>query len=148
MNAYGLFAVMTTTRPEIVLEGSDDGTAWVEYEFKYKAGDLRRRPPWVAPHQPRVDWQMWFAALGRFEGERWLQNLCARILENDSEVLALLERNPFQGRAPQYLRAMPVSVSIFGRRHPAPRRRVVDPRAHRRLLASAIAERTEAVITT
>ena len=47
VNAYGLFAVMTTTRPEIVLEGSDDGTTWLEYEFKYKAGDLHRRPPWV-----------------------------------------------------------------------------------------------------
>jgi lipase maturation factor 1 len=106
VNAYGLFAVMTTTRPEIVLEGSDDGTTWMEYEFKYKAGDLHRRPPWAAPHQPRVDWQMWFAALGRFEGERWLQNLCERILENDTEVLSLLERNPFQRRAPQYLRAV------------------------------------------
>ena len=106
VNAYGLFAVMTTTRPEIVLEGSDDGATWMEYEFKYKAGDLHRRPPWVAPHQPRVDWQMWFAALGRFEGERWLQNLCERILENDTEVLSLLERNPFQPRAPQYLRAV------------------------------------------
>ena len=106
VNAYGLFAVMTTTRPEIILEGSDDGTTWMEYEFKYKAGDLHRRPSWVAPHQPRVDWQMWFAALGRFEGERWLQNLCERILENDTEVLSLLKRNPFQGRAPQYLRAV------------------------------------------
>jgi hypothetical protein len=60
---YGLFAVMTTTRPEIVFEGSDDGTKWEEYEFKYKPGDLSRPPPWVAPHQPRLDWQMWFAAL-------------------------------------------------------------------------------------
>src|SRR5262249_17007602 len=74
VNAYGLFAVMTTTRPEIVLEGSDDGTTWLEYEFKYKAGDLHRRPPWVAPYQPRLDWQMWFAALGRFEEERWFQD--------------------------------------------------------------------------
>ena len=60
---YGLFAVMTTTRPEIVFEGSDDGTKWEEYEFRCKPGDLRRPPPWVAPHQPRLDWQMWFAAL-------------------------------------------------------------------------------------
>jgi hypothetical protein len=106
VNAYGLFAVMTTTRAEIVLEGSDDGTNWLEYEFKYKAGDRHRRPPWVAPHQPRLDWQMWFAALGRFEGERWFQDFCARLLENDHEVLTLIERNPFPARPPTYLRAV------------------------------------------
>jgi hypothetical protein len=106
VNAYGLFAVMTTTRPEIVLEGSDDGTTWLEYEFKYKAGDLQRRPPWVAPHQPRLDWQMWFAALGRFEGERWFQDFCVRLLQNDGAVLSLIERNPFPAHAPRYLRAL------------------------------------------
>jgi hypothetical protein len=106
VNAYGLFAVMTTTRLEIILEGSDDRTNWLEYQFKYKAGDLHRRPPWVAPHQPRLDWQMWFAALGRFEGERWFQNFCARLLENDEEVLSLIERNPFPAHPPTYLRAL------------------------------------------
>jgi hypothetical protein len=106
VNAYGLFAAMTTTRPEIVVEGSDEGTNWLEYEFKYKAGDLRRRPPWVAPHQPRLDWQMWFAALSRFEEERWFQDFCVRLLENDREVLDLIERNPFPAHAPKYLRAV------------------------------------------
>lgn len=106
VNAYGLFAVMTTTRPEIVLEGSNDGTTWLEYEFKYKAGDIHRRPPWVAPLQPRLDWQMWFAALGRFEEERWFQDFCVRLLENDSDVLGLIERNPFQAHPPKYLRAV------------------------------------------
>jgi lipase maturation factor 1 len=106
VNAYGLFAVMTTTRPEIVVEGSDDGANWVEYEFKYKADDLHRRPPWAAPHQPRLDWQMWFAALGRFEEERWFQNFCGRLLENDSEVLNLIEHNPFPSHAPRYVRAV------------------------------------------
>jgi predicted DCC family thiol-disulfide oxidoreductase YuxK len=106
VNAYGLFAVMTATRPEIILEGSEDGATWVEYEFKYKPGDLRRRPPWIAPHQPRLDWQMWFAALSRFEDEPWFQNLCVRLLEADSAVLRLLDRDPFQGRKPKYLRAV------------------------------------------
>jgi predicted DCC family thiol-disulfide oxidoreductase YuxK len=105
VNTYGLFAVMTTTRPEIVLEGSDDGATWLEYEFKYKAGDVRRAPPWVAPHQPRLDWQMWFAALGSFSEERWFQEFCVRALESDKQVLQLLERDPFEGRRPRYLRA-------------------------------------------
>lgn len=106
VNAYGLFAVMTTTRPEIVLEGSEDGATWVEYEFKYKAGDAHRRPPWVAPHQPRLDWQMWFAALGPFDDNEWFQSFCVRLLEADGEVLRLLERDPFQGRRPRFIRAM------------------------------------------
>ena len=63
-NGYGLFAVMTTERREIIVEGSNDGVNWLAYEFKYKPGDVTRRPAFVAPHQPRLDWQMWFAALG------------------------------------------------------------------------------------
>src|SRR5207342_2405185 len=102
VNGYGLFAVMTTTRDEIVVEGSDDGITWLEYEFAYKAGDVRRRPPWVAPHQPRLDWQMWFAALSRFDDEPWFQSFCARLLEGDGDVLKLLERDPFEGRKPRY----------------------------------------------
>ena len=62
-NGYGLFRVMTTQRPEIVIEGSRDDQHWTEYEFRYKAGDVRRRPEFVAPYHPRLDWQMWFAAL-------------------------------------------------------------------------------------
>src|SRR5262245_10992069 len=104
VNSYGLFAVMTTTRPEIVVEGSDDGATWRAYEFKYKAGDLGRRPPWVAPHQPRLDWQMWFAALGRYESETWFHAFCLRLLDGSSDVRRLLATDPFAGRAPRYVR--------------------------------------------
>ena len=34
INGYGLFAVMTTSRPEIVVEGSDDGASWQAYGFR------------------------------------------------------------------------------------------------------------------
>ena len=105
INTYGLFAVMTTTRPEIIVQGSEDGVEWKTYEFRYKAGDMNRRPPWVAPHQPRLDWQMWFAALGSYEGEPWFQRFCLKLLEGSPDVLALLERNPFPGRPPRYVRA-------------------------------------------
>jgi hypothetical protein len=106
VNRYGLFANMTTTRPEIIVEGSDDGLQWKRYDFRYKAGDLKRRPPWVAPHQPRLDWQMWFAALGGYETEPWFRNFCVRLLEGSPDVLRLLERNPFPGRPPRYVRAV------------------------------------------
>jgi len=105
VNAYGLFAVMTTTRPEIIVEGSDDGVEWKAYEFAYKPGDLRRRPPWVAPHQPRLDWQMWFAALGRYDDEPWFDNFCRRLLAASPDVLRLLASDPFGGRPPRFVRA-------------------------------------------
>jgi uncharacterized membrane protein YphA (DoxX/SURF4 family) len=54
VNGYGLFRVMTKTRPEIVIEGSADGIDWSPYEFRWKPGDLQRAPRWVAPHQPRL----------------------------------------------------------------------------------------------
>jgi hypothetical protein len=105
-NNYGLFAVMTTTRPEIIVEGSNDGSRWVAYEFPYKAGDVYRRPPWVAPHQPRLDWQMWFAALGSYRENAWFINFLARLLQGSPEVLGLLARNPFPAAPPRYVRAL------------------------------------------
>ncbi len=104
-NGYGLFAVMTTSRPEIVIEGSDDGTVWRAYEFRYKPGDPRRRPRFVAPHQPRLDWQMWFAALGNYEENPWLVRLVGRLLEGSPEVVELLASNPFPEHPPRFVRA-------------------------------------------
>jgi hypothetical protein len=105
VNTYGLFAVMTTTRPEIIVEGSDDGVHWSEYAFKYKPGDVIRRPPWNAPHQPRLDWQMWFAALGTASENPWISMFLQRLLENSPEVTALLGSNPFPDKPPVYVRA-------------------------------------------
>ena len=104
-NRYGLFAIMTTTRDEIVVEGSDDGLEWRRYEFKYKPGDVERRPPWVAPHQPRLDWQMWFAALGGDDSEPWFRRFLDRLLEGSPVVLRLVARDPFDGRPPGFVRA-------------------------------------------
>ncbi len=105
-NGYGLFRVMTTTRPEVVIEGSNDGVTWHEYEFPWKPGDLRRRPALVAPHQPRVDWQMWFAALGDVRSNPWFVNLLVRTLQGSPEVLAFYEWNPFPLRPPRMIRAV------------------------------------------
>ena len=104
VSSYGLFSAMTTERPEIVIEGSDDGEEWREYGFRYKPGDVTRAPRWVAPHQPRLDWQMWFAALGYPPG--WFPRFVVRLLEGSPEVLALLERNPFPARPPRFVRAL------------------------------------------
>jgi hypothetical protein len=105
VNSYGLFAVMTTTRDEIVVEGSGDGVNWRAYEFRYKPGGVRRAPPVVEPHQPRLDWQMWFAALSNYQQNRWFVNFMVRLLQGEPAVLRLLESNPFPRTPPKYIRA-------------------------------------------
>ena len=105
VNSYGLFAVMTTTRPEIILEGSNDGLNWREYGFPYKPGITHRGLPWVAPYQPRLDWQMWFAALGNFPGNSWVGNLMYRILTGEPAVMKLLSAPPF-AQPPRFMRAV------------------------------------------
>jgi hypothetical protein len=105
VNQYGLFAVMTTSRPEILIEGSNDGADWQPYVFPDKPGPLNRAPGWVAPFQPRLDWQMWFAALGNYRENPWLVRLMERLLEGSPPVLELIEHNPFGGKPPRYVRA-------------------------------------------
>jgi predicted DCC family thiol-disulfide oxidoreductase YuxK len=117
VNSYGLFAVMTTSRPEIIVEGSNDGETWSEYKFKYKPGDLDKSPKWAAPHQPRLDWQMWFEGLNAQRNMRasgdpatyrynvWFSNFMIRLLQGSPDVLALLDKNPYPAAPPKYIRA-------------------------------------------
>ncbi|MCB1136491.1 MAG: lipase maturation factor family protein [Chlamydiia bacterium] len=104
-SSYGLFARMTAGRDEIVIGGSDDGKNWLDYEFFFKPGACGRVPSQVAPHQPRLDWQMWFAALGTYRYNEWYLRLLKRILEGEPTVLDLFSSVPFKGRPPRYLRS-------------------------------------------
>jgi len=105
LNEYGLFRVMTLDRKEIVIEGSADGIDWKPYEFKWKPGDVMRAPGWCQPHQPRLDWQMWFAALGSPREQIWFSQLVIGLLRGKAPVGALFEKNPFLGSPPRYIRA-------------------------------------------
>jgi len=104
VSAYGLFAVMTTERPEIEIEGSADGVEWRPYVFRWKAGALDRAPRFAGPHMPRVDWQMWFAALGSCQREAWFQRFLLRLLQGSKPVTRLLASDPFPDAPPRYLR--------------------------------------------
>ncbi|XP_045411280.1 lipase maturation factor 2 isoform X2 [Lemur catta] len=110
-NSYGLFRRMTGLggRPEVVLEGSYDGHRWTEIEFMYKPGNVSRSPPIVVPHQPRLDWQMWFAALGPHTHSPWFTSLVLRLLQGKEPVIRLLQshvaRYPFHEQPPTYIRA-------------------------------------------
>jgi len=104
ISGYGLFRSMTTSRPEIVIETSDDGAAWHEVVFPYKPGDVLRRPRFVAPHQPRLDWQMWFAALDPRRAGPWLERLLLRLLEGSPAVVRLLDDPALLGKPPRFVR--------------------------------------------
>jgi predicted DCC family thiol-disulfide oxidoreductase YuxK len=106
VNGYGLFRVMTKDRGEIIVEGSADGIDWRAYEFEWKPGDVMRAPRWCAPHQPRLDWQMWFAALGSYRQNPWFVRLLICLLRGEPEVTQLFAHNPFPRTPPRYVRAI------------------------------------------
>uniref|UniRef100_A0A3Q4HYS6 Lipase maturation factor n=1 Tax=Neolamprologus brichardi TaxID=32507 RepID=A0A3Q4HYS6_NEOBR len=111
VNSYGLFRRMTGVggRPEVVIEGSSDGVTWTEIEFMYKPGNLSASPPVLTPHQPRLDWQMWFAALGPNTQSPWFTSLMYRLLQGKRDVIELIQSDvsqyPFHQQPPAYLRA-------------------------------------------
>ena len=106
VNNYGLFAVMTTHRDELVIEGSSDGMQWQELPFKFKPQRLDEAPRWATPHQPRLDWQMWFAALTSREGAPWFDNFVVRLLSGAPGVYALLDTSAFAEKPPQLIRVL------------------------------------------
>jgi hypothetical protein len=113
VNPYGLFRTMTKTRPELIIEGSADGETWVEYEFRWKPGDVNRCPGWAQPHMPRLDWQLWFEALHweRFtqplqpvSASGWFVRFLRRLRDGEPAVTGLLARDPFAGAPPEQVR--------------------------------------------
>ncbi len=105
VNSYGLFAVMTTQRLEIEIEGSVDGESWYPYVFRWKPGAVHLAPAFVQPHMPRLDWQMWFAALRSYRDYPWFTQFMGALLQGKPAVLALLAKNPFPADPPRYVRA-------------------------------------------
>lgn len=104
INPYGVFAVMTRERREIIIEGSLDGTNWEPYYTRFKPDRLDRRPTWATPHQPRLDWQLWFAAM-RDHPPAWLENCLAGLLLGSAPIQSLFEEAPFAGEPPGFVRA-------------------------------------------
>lgn len=103
---HGLFAVMTTKRYEIIIEGSNDAETWHEYEFFYKPGDLSWRPRRISPYQPRLDWQAWFLPFAHFQHQIWFQIFLTRLLQGTPQVVKLLKHNPFRHAPPKYIRVL------------------------------------------
>ena len=102
-NAYGAFGSITRARREVVVEGWD-GAQWLEYGFRGKPGEVGRMPRQFAPYHLRLDWMMWFLALGQ-PGMNWFLPFLDKLLAADPATLKLLRSDPFNGHAPQLVRA-------------------------------------------
>jgi hypothetical protein len=110
VNTYGAFGSVGQVRHEIVFEGTrdervTDDTKWTPYEFKCKPGDPNRRPCLITPYHLRLDWQIWFAAMGKPFQHPWTVHFVAKLLDNDSATLGLLAGNPFPDAPPRFVRA-------------------------------------------
>ena len=119
MSPYGLFAVMTTTRNEIIVEGSDDGVQWREYDFRYKPGERHAPSPMEHPSSASTRWQMWLAALDDAQRVTWFSRFLERLLENEPSVTGFFERNAFRDRPPTYVRAEFYEYTYDGNDHEA-----------------------------
>jgi hypothetical protein len=111
VGTYGAFGSVTKERDEVIVEGTREAvltpqTAWLEYEFKGKPGDVRRRPPQYAPYHLRLDWLMWFAAMSSPLYHEWFVPFVTKLLLADGPTLRLLRRDPFAGEGPRFVRAL------------------------------------------
>ncbi len=112
VNTYGAFGSVGRERLNVVFEGTEtldprsEAAAWREYPYRGLPVALDRRPPQIAPYQPRLDWQMWFASMGTPEQYPWTLHLIWKLLHNDRGVLALFALNPFPEKPPRYVRAV------------------------------------------
>lgn len=105
-NRYGIFAIMTTKRYEIIFEGSDDQKEWKEYHFYYKPSEVDRRPRRISPYQPRIDWQAWFLPFSSPNENPWLYSFICHLLKGTPEVLKLIRTNPFPSAPPKFVRTV------------------------------------------
>lgn len=130
VNTYGAFGSVGRKRYELVLQGTNDEvitptTKWKEYEFKAKPTNINRKLLIIAPYQPRIDWQIWFAAMQSPGQNPWMLSLIWKLLHNDKNTLSLIAHNPFPHKPPRCIRvehyiyrfARPSSKAVWEREY-------------------------------
>jgi hypothetical protein len=110
VNTYGAFGTVGRERLNVVFEGTeaeppDSNSDWQPYLYAALPVELESRPRQIAPYQPRLDWQMWFAAMGSPADYPWTVHLVWKLLHNDRGALSLFANNPFPDQPPRFVRA-------------------------------------------
>jgi hypothetical protein len=112
VNSYGAFGTVGRERFTLVFEGTTDPdpnaitTQWREYLYPAQPVLLGETPVQIAPYQPRLDWQIWFAAMASPNEYPWTIHLLWKLLHNDPGALSLFRSNPFPEGPPKYVRVM------------------------------------------
>ena len=129
-HSYGVFPPHTAPPLKLipVVEGSDDGgRTWQRYLYRYMLSGAASPPRWCAPHQPRLDYRMFYEGLGStpdnllagtlalhepyaLSRAGFCDRLLQRLLEGDGPVSRLFGHNPFAGRRPTSLRMVLLSL--------------------------------------
>lgn len=107
VNTYGAFGTVQTERIELIIEASHNSDGpWKEYIFKVKPGPLSRPPRFISPYHYRLDWLMWIAAAGGDVSRNlWIFRLLKKLLEQETDVIKLLQSDPFaDSQKPRYIR--------------------------------------------
>eukprot|EP01111_Echinosteliopsis_oligospora_P011293 TRINITY_DN3693_c0_g1_i1.p1 TRINITY_DN3693_c0_g1~~TRINITY_DN3693_c0_g1_i1.p1 ORF type:complete len:622 (-),score=94.22 TRINITY_DN3693_c0_g1_i1:68-1870(-) len=120
INRYAKFGSMTTFRWEFVFEGSNDGSSWKEYEFKYKINGPNATPAVIPFHLPGLDWRIWFLPPTLKYGDvsqlpQWFHDFVMALLLGTREVLQLLRYVPFE-KPPKYVRVLLYDYQFTGRK--------------------------------
>jgi hypothetical protein len=105
-HSFHVFPTMQTQRQELVIQGSDDGNFWQTYEFRYKPGNPARAPGIIIPHQPRLDWMVWFVPTQQPLQMAWFARFIQQLHQGSKSVTTLLKHNPFPDHPPRYLRVV------------------------------------------
>jgi len=110
VNTYGAFGTVGQERTNVIFEGTNDDTTggkanWKPYIYKDLPVLLNQRPPQIAPYQPHLDWQMWFASMSWPDQYPWTLNLVWKLLHNDPGAISLFAGNPFPDKPPRFIRA-------------------------------------------
>ncbi|HVN37786.1 MAG TPA: lipase maturation factor family protein [Myxococcota bacterium] len=110
VNTYGAFGTVGRERLTVVFEGTDAETAddtavWEPYLYVAQPVDVARRPRQIAPYQPRLDWAMWFAAMGSPSQYPWTLHVVWKLLHGDPGMLSLFGDDPFPDHPPRFVRA-------------------------------------------
>ncbi|MFB6209455.1 MAG: lipase maturation factor family protein [Candidatus Nanohaloarchaea archaeon] len=109
VNSYGAFGSVREARTEVVVEGtrseSLENAKWREYDFRHKPDQEDDPLTVIAPYQPRIAWQMWFASFSQPEREPWFLHLTWKLLHDDPQAQKLVKEDPFGNKSPEYIRA-------------------------------------------